>query len=46
MPGKKMRSIKNKKKYHALRRKGLSKTASARIANSSKKKGKKGRKRK
>lgn len=34
MPGKKMRSIKNKRKYEALRRKGFSKTRAAKIANS------------
>jgi hypothetical protein len=34
MPGKRMRSIKRKNVYHALRRKGYSKTKSAKIANS------------
>ena len=38
MPGKKMRSIKNKKKYEALRRKGYSKTRAAKIANSKRRK--------
>ena len=35
MPGK---QVKNWRKYEALRRKGLSKTAAARIANSKRKK--------
>lgn len=33
MPGKKYASIKRPKVYEALRRKGLSKTAAARISN-------------
>lgn len=41
MPGKKMRSIKRKDVYHALRRKGYSKKKSAKIANSKRKGGKK-----
>jgi hypothetical protein len=40
MPGRKMRSIKNTKVYHALKRKGMGKTKAAKIANS-KKRGKK-----
>ena len=39
MPGK---QIKNWKKYHALRKKGKSKTSAAKIANSGKKGSKKG----
>jgi hypothetical protein len=34
MPKKKMRSIKNKKQYEALRDKGMSKERAARISNS------------
>lgn len=33
MPGKKYASIQNPKQYEALRKKGLSKTAAARITN-------------
>ena len=33
MPGKKMGSIKNKKQYEKLRKKGMSKEKAARIAN-------------
>lgn len=33
MPGKKMASIKNKKQYEKLRKKGMSKEKAARIAN-------------
>jgi hypothetical protein len=39
MPGK---SVKNWPKYHALRRKGASKSKAARIANSGKKSSRKG----
>ena len=43
MPGKKMNSIKDKKQYEELKKKGMSKQKAARIANSPKKKtGKKG----
>jgi hypothetical protein len=48
MPGKRFqRSIKRKKTYHALRRKGMSKTRAAKISNAQARKGrrKKGRKR-
>lgn len=46
MPGKRFRrSIKNKNIYHALRRKGMSKTKAAKISNS-KKKSRKRRKKK
>ena len=38
MPGK---QVKNWNKYHALRRKGMSKTSAAKIANSSSKRRKK-----
>lgn len=38
MPGKKMRSIKNKKVYEGLRKKGYSKQRAAKIANSKRKK--------
>lgn len=38
MPGKKMRGIKNVRKYEALRRKGFSKTSAAKIANSKRRK--------
>lgn len=34
MPGKKMKSIKNKKVYEALKKKGYSKKKAAKIANS------------
>ena len=37
MPGKKYASIKRPKMYEALKRRGLSKTAAAKIANSKKK---------
>lgn len=37
-----MRSIKRKKVYHALRKKGYSKTKSAKIANAGKKASRKG----
>lgn len=33
MPGKKMKSIKHPRVYHALRRKGYSKTKAAKISN-------------
>ena len=38
MPGKKMNSIKNKRQYEALRKKGMSKTKAAKISNSKGKK--------
>lgn len=38
VPGKKMNSIKRPKQYEALRRKGMSKTSAARIANSKRRK--------
>lgn len=38
MPGKKMRSIKNKDTYEALKRKGMSKQRAARISNAQAKK--------
>lgn len=38
LPGKKMRSIKNKKQYEALRKKGMPKSKAAAIANSGKRK--------
>jgi hypothetical protein len=38
MPGK---QVKNWKQYHALRKKGKSKTSAAKITNASKRKGKK-----
>lgn len=38
MPGKKYNSIKRPKMYEALRRRGMSKTAAARISNSKKRK--------
>lgn len=41
MPGKKMRSIKNKKQYEALRKKGMPKSKAAAISNSSSKRRKK-----
>lgn len=41
MPGKKMRSIKNKKQYEALRKKGMPKSKAAAISNSSGKRRKK-----
>lgn len=34
MPGKKMNSIKNKRQYEALKKKGMSKTKAAKISNS------------
>lgn len=43
MPGKRFnRSIKHKKVYHALRRKGYSKTKAAKISNAGKKAMRKG----
>lgn len=41
MPGK---QVKNWKKYHALRRKGMSKTRAAKIANASKRRKRRRRK--
>lgn len=38
MPGKKMNSIKNKRQYEALRKKGMSKTKAAKISNAKGKK--------
>lgn len=45
MPAKKMRGIKNPRKYEALRRRGLGKTTAARIANSGGKKRRRKRRR-
>lgn len=42
--GKRSKSLKRPKVYDALRRKGYSKTKSAKISNAQAKKGKKGRK--
>lgn len=43
MPGKRFqKSIKHKKVYHALRRKGMSKTKAAKISNAGKKAARKG----
>ncbi|HJQ18965.1 MAG TPA: hypothetical protein VJ867_01365 [Gemmatimonadaceae bacterium] len=42
MPGKKHGNVKNKKKYEALRRKGMSKTRAAKISNAGKKASRKG----
>lgn len=42
MPGKKMRSVKRPKVYHALRKKGYSKKKSAKIANAGKSANRKG----
>lgn len=43
MPGKKMKSIKNKKQYEALRKQRFSKSSAAAITNASAKKRKKKR---
>jgi hypothetical protein len=42
MPGKKMKSIKRPSVYHALKRKGYSKTKAAKISNAGKRAARKG----